>query len=173
MTVTVAATCTACGACIATCPERALLPAPRRPAVIDVLCTDCLACLEVCPVDAIVPVPPGAPRSPGAPVVHPIEEASYRILEQRVDLSGWAPKYFPQELVQQANSLLSDRVLFGTDWPVIEIDQWLEGFAALPFKDEVRPKILLHNAVRLLGLELPPAETATEAARVAGGASAG
>ena len=91
MTVTVAATCTACGACIATCPERALLPAPRRPAVIDVLCTDCLACLEVCPVDAIVPVPPGAPRSPGAPVVHPIEEASYRILEQRVDLSGWAP----------------------------------------------------------------------------------
>jgi precorrin-8X/cobalt-precorrin-8 methylmutase len=79
MTVTVAATCTACGACIATCPERALVPAPRRPAVIDVLCTDCLACLEVCPVDAIVPSAP----------VHPIEEASYRILEERVDLSAW------------------------------------------------------------------------------------
>ena len=58
MTVTVAATCTACGACLATCPERALRRAPRRPAVIDTLCTDCLACLEVCPVDAIVPVPP-------------------------------------------------------------------------------------------------------------------
>ena len=81
MTVAVAATCTACGACIITCPERALTPAPRRPAVIDALCTDCLACLEVCPVDAIVPSPP----------VHPIEEASYRILEERVDLSGWAP----------------------------------------------------------------------------------
>jgi precorrin-8X/cobalt-precorrin-8 methylmutase len=80
VTVTVAATCTACGACLATCPERALLPAPRRPAVIDVLCTDCLACLEVCPVDAIVPVP--------APV-HPIEEESYRIMAERVDLSAW------------------------------------------------------------------------------------
>lgn len=79
MTVTVAPTCTACGACLATCPEQALVPAPRRPAVIDSLCTDCLACLEVCPVDAIVPVPP----------IHPIEEASYRILEARVDLSGW------------------------------------------------------------------------------------
>jgi precorrin-8X/cobalt-precorrin-8 methylmutase len=90
VTVTVAATCTACGACIATCPERALLPAPRRPTVSDVLCTDCLACLEVCPVDAIVPVPPGAPRSPGVPV-HAIEQESYRILEQRVDLSGWEP----------------------------------------------------------------------------------
>ena len=79
MTVTVAATCTACGACLVTCPERALRPAPRRPAVIDVLCTDCLACLEVCPVDAIVPSPP----------IHPIEEASYRILAERVDLSAW------------------------------------------------------------------------------------
>ena len=81
MTVTVAPTCTACGACIATCPERALLPAPRRPAVIDPLCTDCLACLEVCPVDAIVPSGP----------IHPIEAASYRILEERVDLSAWEP----------------------------------------------------------------------------------
>jgi precorrin-8X/cobalt-precorrin-8 methylmutase len=88
VTVTIAATCTACGACLVTCPERALRPAPRRPAVIDALCTDCLACLEVCPVDAVVPVPPGAPRNPDA-AVHPIEEASYRILAERVDLSAW------------------------------------------------------------------------------------
>jgi precorrin-8X/cobalt-precorrin-8 methylmutase len=79
VTVTVAPTCTACGACLVTCPEKALLPAPRRPAVLDHLCTDCLACLEVCPVDAIVPSAP----------VHPIEEASYRILAERVDLSAW------------------------------------------------------------------------------------
>ena len=62
MTVTVAPTCTACGACLITCPERALVAAPRRPAVIDGLCTDCLACLEVCPVDAIVPLHPGVIR---------------------------------------------------------------------------------------------------------------
>jgi precorrin-8X/cobalt-precorrin-8 methylmutase len=79
VTVTVDRTCVACGACLATCPERALVPAPRRPAVIDSLCTDCLACLEVCPVDAIVPSPP----------VHPIEEESYRIMADRVDLSAW------------------------------------------------------------------------------------
>ena len=56
MTVAVAERCTACGACIATCPERALLPAVRRPHVADERCTDCLACVEVCPVDALVPV---------------------------------------------------------------------------------------------------------------------
>jgi precorrin-8X/cobalt-precorrin-8 methylmutase len=83
VTVTVAPTCTACGACLVTCPERALVPAPRRPAVLDRLCTDCLACLEVCPVDAIVP-----PAHP-AELVHPIEAASYRILAERVDLSAW------------------------------------------------------------------------------------
>jgi precorrin-8X/cobalt-precorrin-8 methylmutase len=48
--------------------------------VLDSLCTDCLACLEVCPVDAIIPV---------ERAVHPIEEASYRILAERVDLSAW------------------------------------------------------------------------------------
>jgi precorrin-8X/cobalt-precorrin-8 methylmutase len=90
VTVTVAGNCTACGACLATCPERALVPAPRRPAVLDSLCTDCLACLEVCPVDAIIPSPEPSPVPALAGFsVHPIEEASYRILAERVDLSAW------------------------------------------------------------------------------------
>ena len=41
---------------ILSCPDRALLPAPRRPAVIDDRCTDCGACIEVCPRDAITEV---------------------------------------------------------------------------------------------------------------------
>lgn len=45
--------CTACGVCIATCPERALAPAPKRPVVDEGRCTLCLACVEVCPRDAI------------------------------------------------------------------------------------------------------------------------
>jgi precorrin-8X/cobalt-precorrin-8 methylmutase len=91
VTVTVAATCTACGMCLVTCPERALRRAPRRPLVVDSLCTDCLACLEVCPVDAIVPSPEEQQESAATPAVHPIEEASYRILAERVDLSAWPP----------------------------------------------------------------------------------
>jgi NAD-dependent dihydropyrimidine dehydrogenase PreA subunit len=53
LTVAVGGSCTACGACIITCPDHALAPAPRRPFVIEDRCTDCLACLEVCPADAI------------------------------------------------------------------------------------------------------------------------
>jgi uncharacterized protein len=69
-----------------------------------------------------------------------------------IDLSGWSPKYFPQNLVRQANSLLQDKVLFGSDFPLITPDRWLKDFAALAVKEEVRPKILKENAIRLLGL---------------------
>ena len=34
-----------------------------------------------------------------------------------IDLSGWSPKYFPPQLVQYANTLLQDKVLFGSDYP--------------------------------------------------------
>ncbi|MER5548427.1 amidohydrolase family protein [Streptomyces sp. NPDC001118] len=70
-----------------------------------------------------------------------------------IDLSGWSPKYFPPQLVQYANSLLKDKVLFGSDYPLISPDRWLADFAKLPVKDEVRPKILKENAARLLGLD--------------------
>jgi hypothetical protein len=70
-----------------------------------------------------------------------------------IDLSGWSPKYFPPQLVQYANSLLQDKVLFGSDYPMISPDRWLADFANLPIKDEVRPKILKLNAARLLGLD--------------------
>ncbi|MFG3189047.1 amidohydrolase family protein [Streptomyces omiyaensis] len=69
-----------------------------------------------------------------------------------IDLSGWSPKYFPPQLVHYANSLLRDKVLFGSDYPLLTPDRWLADFAALPLKDEVRPKILKDNAARLLGL---------------------
>ena len=68
-----------------------------------------------------------------------------------IDLSGWSPKYFPEILVRYANTLLSDRVLFGSDWPAIMPDRWLKDFEALDIKPEVRPLILKQNAMRLLG----------------------
>ncbi|MGE0799589.1 MAG: amidohydrolase family protein [Lautropia sp.] len=70
-----------------------------------------------------------------------------------IDLSGWSPKYFPPQLVQYANTLLRDRVLFGSDFPLITPERWLRDFEQAGFRDEVKPLILKENAVRLLGLE--------------------
>jgi len=69
-----------------------------------------------------------------------------------IDLSGWSPKYFPPQLVQYANTQLREKVLFGSDFPLITPERWLADFEQAPFKDEVRPLILKENAARLLGL---------------------
>lgn len=70
-----------------------------------------------------------------------------------IDLSGWSPKYFPAELVRYANSLLRDRVLFGSDFPLITPDRWRRDVGQAAFKPEVMPGIMKDNAVRLLGLD--------------------
>jgi hypothetical protein len=70
-----------------------------------------------------------------------------------IDLSGWSPKYFPPQLVRYAGSMLRNRVLFGTDYPLLTPDRWLADFETLDIPDEVRPLILRENAIRLLDLE--------------------
>jgi len=69
-----------------------------------------------------------------------------------IDLSGWSPKYFPPILVQYANTLLKDKILFGSDYPAISPERWLDDFEKLNIKPEVRPLILKVNAAKLLKL---------------------
>jgi len=70
-----------------------------------------------------------------------------------IDLSGWSPKYFPPILIQYANTLLKEKILFGSDYPVLAPERWMEEFDKLPIKPEVRPLILKENAARLLKLK--------------------
>ena len=69
-----------------------------------------------------------------------------------IDLSGWSPKYFPPILVRYINSILQDKMLFGSDWPVITPDRWMSDFAKLEIREEVRPKVLKANARKLLNI---------------------
>lgn len=98
---------------------------------------------------------------PGMPIIlaHPSfpwqEEAisvAMHKAQVHIDLSGWSPKLFPPILVRYANTVLQDKVLFGSDYPVITPERWLRDFEAVEFRDEVRPKILKDNAARLFGL---------------------
>jgi predicted TIM-barrel fold metal-dependent hydrolase len=70
-----------------------------------------------------------------------------------MDLSGWSPKYFSPLLVQYARTIAQDKVMFGSDYPVISPERWLSDFDALGFDDAVRRKVLLENAARVLKLE--------------------
>lgn len=69
-----------------------------------------------------------------------------------IDLSGWSPKYFPEQLVHYSNTLLRDKVLFGSDYPLITPERWINDFEEAGFRDEVKPRILKDNAAKLLGI---------------------
>ena len=69
-----------------------------------------------------------------------------------IDLSGWSPKYFSPTLIQYANTLLKHKVLFGSDYPLITPDRWMNDFEKIGIRDEVRPLIMKENGVKLLGL---------------------
>jgi predicted TIM-barrel fold metal-dependent hydrolase len=98
---------------------------------------------------------------PGMPIImahpsFPWQEEALAIATHKqqvhIDLSGWSPTYFPPLLVQYANTLLADKVMFGSDFPLLTPDRWLADFGKLQIKPQVRDKILKLNAARLLGL---------------------
>ena len=69
-----------------------------------------------------------------------------------IDLSGWSPKYFPKQVIQYANTQLKHKMLFGSDFPLITPDKWIEAAQAAGFREDVLPLILKDNAAKLLGL---------------------
>jgi predicted TIM-barrel fold metal-dependent hydrolase len=69
-----------------------------------------------------------------------------------IDLSGWSPKYFSPTLVQYANTLLKNKVMFGSDYPLLTPDRWMADFEKIAIRDEVRPLILKENAITFFGL---------------------
>ena len=55
--------------------------------------------------------------------------------------------------MHNVNSLLQDKALFGSDWPALSVERWMEEFEQLNLKPEVRKKILIDNAKKFFALE--------------------
>jgi predicted TIM-barrel fold metal-dependent hydrolase len=70
-----------------------------------------------------------------------------------VDLSGWAPKYIPPEVIRDLNSVIPNKFVFGSDFPLLTPDRWLEEWAGLEIKDKIRPMVMYENACRILGVD--------------------
>ena len=68
------------------------------------------------------------------------------------ELSGWAPKYFPESLRRDARSRLRDKVMFGSDHPSMPYPRLFDEWGELGFSDEVVEQIFHGNAERVLGL---------------------
>jgi hypothetical protein len=66
-----------------------------------------------------------------------------------IDLSGWKPRYIPQQVLQFARTLLQDKCLFGTDYPIFRPQEHLDAFRSLGWEPGVLAKILKKNALKL------------------------
>lgn len=69
-----------------------------------------------------------------------------------IELSGWSPKRFPPELVKAAAGRLSGKVVFGSDYPMLEPRRWMNDFKTLEIPEERIPGIVKDTAARILGL---------------------
>jgi predicted TIM-barrel fold metal-dependent hydrolase len=67
-----------------------------------------------------------------------------------IDLSGWSPKYFPKQIIQYANTQLKHKMLFGSDFPLINPEKWIESFKEVGFRENTWEPILKGNARKLL-----------------------
>ncbi len=69
-----------------------------------------------------------------------------------VELSGWAPRHIPELVWRLGARFFPDRLLFGSDYPLLPLKRWLDEFARVPLPDAVKEQVVGPTAARLLGL---------------------
>ncbi len=69
-----------------------------------------------------------------------------------MEMSGWSPKYFTEPLKREIRGRLQDRVMFGSDYPVLGYERLFRDWESEGYPAEVLEKVYLKNAQRILGL---------------------
>jgi len=66
--------------------------------------------------------------------------------------SAFAPKHYPKEIIQFANTRGADKILYAGYFPMgLSLERIFSELAELPLRDEVWPKFLRTNALKVLG----------------------
>ncbi|SFP72900.1 hypothetical protein SAMN05421810_103231 [Amycolatopsis arida] len=68
------------------------------------------------------------------------------------ELSGWAPKYFPEQLKKDIRGRLRHKIMFGSDHPSLPYERIFTEWDQLGYSDEVLHDVFHRNAERVLGL---------------------
>ncbi len=67
--------------------------------------------------------------------------------------SAFAPRYYPQEIIDYANSRGADKVMYAGYFPMgLALERIMRELPDVPLKDEVWPKFLRQNAIRVFDL---------------------
>jgi len=71
-----------------------------------------------------------------------------------IDLSGWSPKYFTDAFKREIRSRLQDRVMFGSDYPMMNFDTLFKAWADEDYPPDIMEKIYYKNVIRILNLDI-------------------
>jgi predicted TIM-barrel fold metal-dependent hydrolase len=69
-----------------------------------------------------------------------------------IGVDAYAPRYWPPALVHYLNSYGREKVLFGTDWPVIDPERAMTEIAELDIRPEAKELLMRGNALRVFNL---------------------
>ncbi|MDX1504437.1 MAG: amidohydrolase family protein [Spongiibacter sp.] len=88
----------------------------------------------------------------------PWEKLAWKLMLKYPNLyymtSAFAPKHYPEEIVNFANSRGSDKVMYAGYFPMgLSLDRIFRDMPGVPFKDDVWPKFLRDNARRVFKLD--------------------
>ena len=68
--------------------------------------------------------------------------------------SAFAPKHYPKAIIDYANSRGADKIMYAGYFPMgLSLDRIFKDMPNVPFKDEVWPKFLRENAVKVFKLD--------------------
>lgn len=70
-----------------------------------------------------------------------------------MDLSGWAPRHFPDPLKREIKGRLREKVMFGSDYPLVSYEQLFSEYEAMEIPEDVLERIYFRNAVEILGID--------------------
>lgn len=96
---------------------------------------------------------------PGWPWVHELIGVAWRHPNVHIAVSAVRPKYLAvagsgyEGLLQYGNTILQDRIFFGSSYPMQPVERAVEEVLALPLKEAVKEKWLHSNAARFLGVQ--------------------
>jgi predicted TIM-barrel fold metal-dependent hydrolase len=98
--------------------------------------------------------------TPGWPWVGELVGVAWRHPNVYIETAAIRPKYMGMpntgwsELLHYGNTVLQDKILFASSWPLLPIERTIREIRELPLKEVVVEKWLYRNAARLLALEL-------------------
>lgn len=93
----------------------------------------------------------------GWPWVEEMISVAYKHPNVYIGSDAYAPAYWSKEFVRFIDSWGSRKVLFGTDFPVIDPERALREIDQLGIREESRRRFLRENTIDLYGLDLPRA----------------